>query len=399
MNIHFDLSGVSKKVLLTITVIVILAGFGLIVLRSGPLAPIKVTETEVWQADISPTLFGVGTVEARRSYQIGPTSAGRVQSLAVDVGQFVKAGQLLAEMDPIDLDQRVTAGAAALARAKSGISAAEAQVRDTQVKRNLSGSNAKRYLELGEKGFVTRSVVEGKLQEEQSAIAQQNAADAALAGAQQDQTRIAAEYSALLQQRAKIRLVAPVDGLVTARDAEPGSTLVAGQSAVRMVDPASLWIKLRLDQGRSNGLHPGLSAKINLRSQPGTAFAGKVERVELIADSITEERIAQVSFDRIPTMLSIGEIAEITLQLPTASKVLVIPSASIRHQNNVTGVWKITSNGLRFTPVKTTASSVDGRIQVSEGVSIGERIIVYSEKNLQPNSRIKVVSALTGLGQ
>ena len=388
-----------KKTLLSLTVIALLVGFGLIVARSGPLAPIKVTVDEVVEADLTPTLFGIGTVEARRSYQIGPTVASRVQSVFVDVGEAVKAGQVLAEMDPIDLDQRAAAGAAALARAGSTIAAAEAQRRDAQVRLNLAAANAKRYVDLGKKAFVTRSVVDGKLQEEQSAIAQLKAAEAALAGARQDQLRLAADNDGLLAQRAKSRLLAPVDGVVTARDAEPGSILVAGQSAVRMVDPASLWIKLRLDQSRSAGLQPGLPARIRLRSQPGDAFPGTVARVDLIADSVNEERLAQVSFERIPPALSVGEIAEITLQLPTIRKARVIPNAALRYQGDRTGVWKLTDDGLEFTVVKLAAGTVDGRIQVVDGLSEGDRIVVYSEKDLKVDSAIKIVSALTGSGK
>ena len=388
-----------KKTLLSLSVIALLVGFGLIVARSGPLAPIKVTVDEVVEADLTPTLFGIGTVEARRSYQIGPTVASRVQSVFVDVGEAVKAGQVLAEMDPIDLDQRAAAGAAALARAGSTIAAAEAQRRDAQVRLNLAAANAKRYVDLGKKAFVTRSVVDGKLQEEQSAIAQLNAAEAALAGARQDQLRLAADHDGLLAQRAKSRLLAPVDGVVTARDAEPGSTLVAGQSAVRMVDPASLWIKLRLDQSRSAGLQAGLPARIRLRSQPVDTFPGTVARVDLIADSVTEERLAQVSFERIPPALSVGEIAEITLQLPTIRKARVIPNAALRYQGDRTGVWKLTDDGLAFTVVRLAAGTVDGRIQVVDGLTEGDRIVVYSEKDLKADSAIKIVSALTGSGK
>jgi HlyD family secretion protein len=386
----------SRKTLLALIAVALLAGFLVIVARSGPLAPIKVTVAEVAQGDLAPTLFGIGSVEARRSYLIGPTAAGRVQRLAVDVGDNVKAGQVLAEMDPIDLDQRTAAGAAALARAQSAIAAAQAQVRDAEARRQLSASNARRYIELGEKAFVARSVVDGKLQEEQSAIAQLNATIAAQDGARQDSARLSAEHAALLTQREKIRLLAPVDGIISARDAEPGSTLVAGQSAVRMVDPTSLWIRVRLDQGRSSGLRTGLAASITLRSRQGLTLAGKVERVELIADAITEERIAQVSFERIPELVSIGEMAEVTLQLPVVNQARVIPGAALRYQGGAAGVWKIVDDTLKFTQVKLAASGIDGRVQVVEGLTLGDKIVVYSERELKTDSRITVVAALAG---
>ena len=93
----------------------VLLAFGWVATTSGPLAPIKVTLTQVATGTITPSLFGIGTVEARRAYLIGPTVAGRVARVLVDVGDRVKAGQLLAEMEPVDLDARVGSSSAAAA--------------------------------------------------------------------------------------------------------------------------------------------------------------------------------------------------------------------------------------------------------------------------------------------
>ena len=101
---------ISPRTLTLIGVMVpLLALFGFAALRAGPLAPVPVTLTRVVQAGVAPALFGVGTVEARATYRIGPTFAGRVSRVEVDVGDRVKAGQLLGEMDPVDLDDRVAA--------------------------------------------------------------------------------------------------------------------------------------------------------------------------------------------------------------------------------------------------------------------------------------------------
>ena len=98
-----------------------------VALRSGPLAPIAVTEVQVDTRAIRPGLFGVGTVEARRVYVIGPSAPGRIRSVLVDVGDQIRAGQLLAEMDPVDLEARVSAGDAASGRAQSLVAGAEAK--------------------------------------------------------------------------------------------------------------------------------------------------------------------------------------------------------------------------------------------------------------------------------
>lgn len=374
--------------------IALAAGFVWVMARSGPLAPVRVTEVQVERADLAPALFGIGVVEARRSYLIGPTTAGRVHRVAVDVGDAVTAGQLLAEMDPVDLDQRLAATGAAAARAQSAVDTAAAQLADSRARREVAVANARRYDDLGKKGFVSSSVTEGKSQELKSASAQVSAAEAGLAGARQDLARLAAERGAAQQQRANLRLLAPADGVVTARDAEPGSTVVAGQAVLRLVAADSLWVKLRLDQQRSAGLQPGLPAEIVLRSRPGQVLAGKVARIEMLSDSVTEERIAQVSFDAPPKGVSVGEMSEVTLRLPAVGQALVVPSAALRQRDGKTGVWVHANGKLSFVAVRPGISGADGRVQILEGLKPGDAVIVHSEREIGEQSRIRVVSAL-----
>ena len=374
--------------------IALVAGFAWVVARSGPLAPVRVTVTQVTRADLAPMLFGIGVVEARRSYLVGPTTAGRVRLVAVDVGEVVRAGQLLAEMDPVDLDQRFASTMAAAARAKNAVETAAAQLADSVARREVAAANVRRYDDLGAKGFVSSTVTEGKTQELKSAEAQAAGAEASLAGARQDLARLNAESNGAQQQRANLRLLAPADGLVTARDAEPGSTVVSGQAVVRLVAADSLWVKLRLDQNRSAGLQIGLPAEIVLRSRPGQVLAGKVARIEMLSDSVTEERIALVSFDTPPTDISVGEMSEITLRLPAVKDTLVVPNAALRLHGGKTGVWVQAADQLSFVAVKAGTSGADGKVQILDGLKQGDAVIVHSERDLGEHSRIQVVPAL-----
>jgi HlyD family secretion protein len=376
--------------------ILLLVALAYVVLRSGPLAPTRVTVVQAAAGQITPQLFGIGTVEARRSYLIGPTAAGRVRVVAVDVGDTVKAGQWLAEMDPVDLEERTAALDASVARAGSAMVAAEAQRRDAQARRDLAAVNARRYVELGRQNFISTGAVEARQQEQASAEALVAAADANLAAARQDQQRLAAERAGLRQQRANVRLLAPADGIVSGRDAEPGSTVVAGQAVLRVIEPSSLWVRVRLDQARSAGLAVGLPARIVLRAHPGHTFAGKVARVEAISDSVTEERVAQVGFDQAPAGLSVGELAEVTLSLPATEPAVLLPNAAIRRLQSTTGVWVIEAGALRFVPVRLGQTSLDGQVQVLDGVRAGMSVVVHSEKEIGERSRITVVDALAG---
>ncbi len=389
-----NVKSLGRRLGLVLLAVLLLGAFAFVLLRSGPLAPVRITVVQAREGSVTPALFGIGTVEARRSYLIGPTVAGRVRKVAVDVGDTVRAGQLLAEMDPVDLDERLAALDASVARAGSVIKAAEAQHQDAAAKLELAAANARRYVDLGEQHFVSSGGVEAKLQERVSADAGVAAASANVTAASQDLQRLGAERAGLLQQRDNVRLLAPASGLVVSRDGEPGSTVVAGQAVLRLIDPASVWIRLRLDQGRSAGLATGLPASIVLRSAAGQATPGKVVRVEMLSDSITEERTALVAFDKLPVGVSVGEMAEVTLQLPATRPALLLPNASIKRRGEQTGVWRVEAGQLAFVPVRLGASSLQGQVQVLDGLQAGDRVVVYSEREVSSGSRIQVVDSL-----
>ncbi len=387
---------ISRKLGLGIFAAMLVLGFGVVVARSGPLSPIQVTTLRVEAGSLSPAIFGIGTVEARRSYFIGPTAAGRVKAVHADVGETVKAGQLLAEIDSVDLDERLRSTEAAYARAASAVTAAEAQRKDALARRQLAELNARRYRDLGGKNFVSASAVEGKQQELDSAQAAVEASEANLQGARQEQLRLKADQDGIRQQRGNLRLLAPRDGLVTSRDAEPGSTVIAGQAVLRLVEPDSLWVKARLDQGRSRGLAVGQTADIVLRSNASTHHPGKVARIEPVSDSVTEERIAQIAFERIPEGLSVGEMTEVTVKTGATQSGLLLPNAAIKQMPQGSGVWKLKEGKPSLTLVKLGDTSLDGTVQILDGLAAGDEVVIHSERDLNESASIKVVSQLVG---
>ncbi len=103
--------------------------FFYVALRSGPLAPVPVTVVTVEKKQMSPVLFGIGTLEARYAYRIGSMASGRVKLITVDVGDVVHAGQVVGEIEPVDFDERMNAQLSAIKRAEALIRSAEAQLR------------------------------------------------------------------------------------------------------------------------------------------------------------------------------------------------------------------------------------------------------------------------------
>lgn len=367
---------------------------GWLVTSQGPLAPARVMLAKVEQGPLIASTFGIGTVEARRSYALGPTLASRVARVLVDQGDVVKAGQLLAELDPVDLEDRVASGNLAAERASSTIRAAEAQLAEAQSRAQLAITAARRSAELRAQGFVSQEATDAKGHEANAAKAAVDAAAAQLAAARRDRERALSDVAGVGKLRAQARLVSPVDGVVSARLVEPGTTIVAGQAVLQVIDPATLWIKARIDQGQAGGVRVGQPAEIVLRSDPKRAYRGEVQRVDWVSDAVTEERIVNVGFAARPEGISVGELVEVTIRTAELANVRSVPAAALKRLDRQDGVWQFTDGRVAFRPVKVGITTLDGRSQIVDGLNVGDEVVVHSEQALKPDAKVKVVAAI-----
>ncbi|QSB43362.1 efflux RND transporter periplasmic adaptor subunit [Tsuneonella flava] len=383
-----------RYVWLAVVIVVLLAAFAWVALRSGPLAPVDVVLAEAREQPIAPALVGIGTVEARYTYSIGPTAPGRLASIEVDVGDRVSPGQLLGRMDPVDLQQRIAASAEAQGRAAAVERTAEAQIGEAGSRLTLARSDLARAEDLYRGGWLTRAALDQKRQAASAAEAAVAAAVANRDAAISERQRSGADRAAIEAQSANLQLHSPRAGIVVERLAEPGSTVVAGQAVVKVVDPQELWIAARFDQARAAGLRPGLAATVTLRSRPDQKLRGHVLRVEPVADSVTEEVRAKIAFSTGSALPPLGELAEVTVSLPAGKPRLTVPSSAIQTANGKTGVWLVEDGAIAFQPVTLGVEGSDGRIAVESGLAKGDRVVAYSARPLSARSRIRAVDRL-----
>lgn len=370
----------------------LLAIFAWVVLTQGPLAPVKVTVEKIHIGNLSDEVFGIGTVKARRSYNLAPTMTSRVKNVLVDQGDEVVAGQVLAEMDLVDLDDKLAGSQRVVEKTASAIQAGVAQVGEAQSRLKTITATATRYQALREGGFVSQEMFDAKLHEKNAAASALAAASANLAIARDEHARAQADARGIGKARAQTRLISPINGVVAVRLAESGSTVVGGQVVLQVVDPNSLWVETRIPQQQAGLVRVGQVAEVVLRSQPHAPVEGKVVRIDMVSDAVTEERIVNVSHSN--ANASIGEYAEVTLKLPDLNDTRSIPSAAVKRLDKVRGVWVLQKGEVVFKPVKIGFSTMDGRTQILDGLAEGDEVVVYSQQALREGLKVKVVSTL-----
>lgn len=361
---------------------------------NGVLGPQKVVAKQVATGTLNPTVFGIGTVQAKKNYNIGPTQTSRIVKLNVDQGDVVKAGQVIGEVDPVDLEEIITSSNAAVVSSQHDAKTASAKIKDARSQNQLAQAEAVRYQKLYESGAISKELLESKQNDAAVSEAALASALSAFQSAQSKVDQTAADYRGKIAQKRSYLLISPVDGVVVSRQAEAGSTVTAGQTVFTIIDPKTLWVQTRIDQNRFSGIALGQKAEITLRSDQGAVLQGIVDRLEVQGDTVTEERFVDVKFTDVPSTISLGDSANVNIVLPEAANALYLPLTAIKTTNGKEGVWVVQNRKAYYKTVKTGVRTLDGNVQIISGLTPDETVVLTSKTDLSEGTSVRLVSTL-----
>ncbi len=353
-------------------------------------SPVKVVVSHS-AANVAVQVFGLGTVEARVTSQVGFKIAGVLVDLRADVGDRVAKGAVLARLD--DREQR-----AQVARAEASVQQAEANLQRATAsveKAKANYANAKSINERRQK------LVQSSSTSVETAETAKAAQDAALADVNLATSDIAVAKAAIIDAEAQQQLqtatldfhtlAAPYDALVTARLKELGSALSAGQPVFTLIDPKSIWVLAYIDESKAGEIKVGEPAEIVSRSHPNQRLQGQVARIEPESDRVNEERKVEIAFGQIPDNANLGEQAEVyitTVRLPQA---LLVPEAAIIGLGKDHGtVWTVENGHLQQHEVTLGHRLLDGRYEISGGVPNNASVVTQLRSGLRAGRAAKI---------
>jgi RND family efflux transporter MFP subunit len=363
------------------TAVAIAAGLAYLLLPRAVAVPI----VDAAQGSVAVQVAGPGTMQARISVTLASRVTATVRQLDADVGDAVKRGRLLAVLDDRDLAARrgvVGGQQEALAR---NVKAAQAARDKAQAEHELARSRQRRDAELLRTGFLSPSALDTSDAALRAAEANLDNACAALSAREAEAQALAQELRYSDTQLSFTRIVAPMDAVVIAREAEVGATVVPGSAIFRLVDPATLWIAMRVDESVIGRVQTGQKAAIRLRS--GETLSGTVARIARQSDAATRELEVNVAFDTPPARFAIDQEAPVSIDTGGAAGVVVPLSALTRDREGAMGVLVVEDGRARFRAVQ-TGSADDTRVLLHQGVSPGERVIAQPQ-DAKPGMRVR----------
>ena len=339
--------------------------------------------------DINETVFGVGSIEAKEVVILAPKTTTKVKSLFFDQGDIVSKNQILALMDPSDLIASKNEALMSLQKSKTTHLAQQSLIKDLQAKYDLAHKTLLRYQHLSTEGFIAQAELDNAISTEQSLKAQLENITLQTQVLQSDVLRSEAIIQSTAAKIEDLNLRAPQEMLVISRDAEIGSTVPAGLPVFRLVNPQTIWVKIYINERQSGALHVGQLASVTLRSKPEKSFLGRIQRIHVESDRITEEREIDIALDAPPLPLSLGERAEAVIHIASHLNVVTLPSLAITTVNGEEGVWLGNGGHAHFKPLSLHVKSSNGLV-IIEGLQASDKVILPSSKEITEGMRVKL---------
>jgi RND family efflux transporter MFP subunit len=354
-------AGLSVPVLLTAVVLLSLVGWRLVTrvqaqtaLREDTQAAsvLAVLTTTPSKGQATEDLVLPGNVQAWSDAPIYARTSGYLKRRLVDIGDAVKAGQVLAEIDAPEVDQQ-------LRQAEADLSVSEATSKVAQ-------STAERYKQL----LATKSVAP---QDAEDRIGDGLAKTAAVASARANVQRLRD-----LQNFA--RVTAPFDGVVTARNTDVGALVVAGGASGQALFHVSSTKKLRVyvetPESLAGGISPGLKAELHFTAQPGKTFAAKVTSTSTAISASTRTLLTQLEVDNASGTLLPGAYAEVHFKLPTRVDTLRVPGNALLFRADGLSVATVDAHDTLQIKTITQGRDFGKEVEVLSGLQASDRIIL-----------------------
>ena len=325
------------------------------------------------------------TTSAFAAANINARATGYIETRYADIGDHVKAGQLLAKIIAAELDDQIAQAEATLAQNR-------ATVEQVQANLDLARVTWARDKPLVDKGWTTPQQGSIDVQNQKALEANIAVAKASVA-AQQAQLRV------LKQQKAYQSVVAPFDGVITQRNVDAGTLVqadaVSGTFLFTIMRSDVIRTQVYVPQDQAFGLSPGVEAIVRVPEIPGRNFPGKITRIADALQPGTRTLLAEIDVANNDGILAPGIYCTVELRIPRKTPSLLVPAEAIIFNREGLQV-AVVENGLVRIRNVVVARDLGTAVEVRDGAKQGDQVILNPAVDLVEGSKVRVPSQVPG---
>jgi RND family efflux transporter MFP subunit len=340
----------------------------------------KIATTTPVRATPVHTVTLPGSLQPVQETTVYARTNGYVRRYLVDIGDSVKAGQVLAEIDAPEVDQE-------LSQARASANQATAVLEQARTRSELARIEMKRYASLAPSGVVSQQETE----QHQAAL-------------DSEQANVRAAQASLMSATANIRrledlqrfsvVTAPFDGTVTSRTTEVGqrvtSGLGAGESLFRVAKVDTMRVFVAVPQRYAPSVQVGAPASVRLREFTGRSFEGTITRTANELDPATRTLLTEVRVDNTSRTLIAGMYATVSFRAQRVDTPLLVPATALTTTAEGTRVAIVSQGNVHWKKVEIESDEGD-QIAISSGIEESDSVVVRPSDHLVEGMRIESV--------
>jgi RND family efflux transporter MFP subunit len=337
----------------------------------------SVEVAEVTRAASDSALELAGSIQALAEAPVLARADGYLAKRLADIGDRVKAGEPLAEIDAPELDAQVRQSRAAVEQAKAAVEQGIADLERGKSDLELARVTAERWAKLAEEGVASKQENDAYQSQYKSRAAAALALEKAILS-HRSAVAVAEANLARLEKIGSYRVVrAPFDGVITLRNVDPGALVNAGSTLLyRIAQIDNLRVYVNVPQSHAGAVRVGDAADIAVSNLPGRTFAGAVTRTAGALDPGSRTMLAEVSVRNSDRALMPGMYAQVGLHSGRAAPPLTIPADALIVRAEGTQVAVLREGGvIHLQPIR-VARDYGARLEVAEGLQAGDVVVL-----------------------
>ncbi len=326
-----------------------------------------------------------GNIEPLYSAAVYARTEGYLERRNVDIGSKVKAAEVLAVISSPEVDQQLLQARAALAQAEASLEQAKASLAQAKANAELTRLTKERDLPLGEEHAISQQIVDEAVQAHDARMADVTAAEANIAAAQANVTANHANVARLLQLQSFERVVAPFDGVITARNVERGDLVTtgsatAGRPLFGIAQSGTLRIQVDVPQSEAVNIQDGQKASVTVKERLGREYTGTIVRSAAALDNAARTMLTEVQVDNRDGSLLPGMYAEVKFTLAAQRTSLIVPTSALVINSGGMHVVVENDRKVHFVPV-VIGKDMGTQVEVRSGIQ-GSAALVASPSDL-----------------
>lgn len=338
-----------------------------------------------------------GTIQAEMETPVFARADGYIKRRLADIGDRVKAGQILAEIDSPELEQQIREAEAAGKRAQSALRQAQAAHQQAVANLGLAEVTARRWQSLVEKGVLSKQDGDEKRSAYEARQADVAAAEANVQAARDSISGAEAALQRLRELQAFRQVRAPFAGVITVRNIDAGALVSAGSGSslremFRIAQLQTLRVFANVPQSEAPSIRAGMPCTVEVEEYRGRRFPGRVSRTANSLDPASRTLLTEVQTPNPGGLLLPGMYATVHFQLRRKDPPLLIPAAAFR--NTAKGPMVATVGaGAEVKLVRVRLGRDYGaQIEVLEGLKPGQKVVTNLTDEVTEGAKVRPVA-------